>query len=139
MTNILDHFIEAIMMPIFGLMFAWVVSVFILFIYLNLTKRRDRIVELALSKNDEYYGAKWVGFFASAYIFPSIALAALSMYIRLDFFKQKNYQGLLLVSNIHIDENYKKLFNEFKLFMALSLVCAACTFSCVFVMLYTSF
>jgi hypothetical protein len=118
----LDNFLKVMAVPAFFWAFICLSLIFIMCLYLNLTKRRDRIVELAFSKQDEYFGVRWVGLYAAFYIFPPTILAAYSMYIRFNVFKQKNFEGLFFVRNIHNDKNYEKLLNEFPLFKYLSLL-----------------
>lgn len=118
----LNNFLKFMAVPVFFCSFVALFLVLIICLYLNLTKRRDRIVELAFTKQDEYYGVKWVGLFAAFYIFPPTILAAYSMYFRFNMFKQKNFNGLFFVRNIHNDKNYEKLLSEFPLFKYLSLL-----------------
>ena len=84
-------------------------------LYVNKTPRKQRLIELGYGTNNDWYRGKKIDFVDANYIVALVPAAAFGMIFRKKIFKMK-LKKLLLVPNLHNDENYLKVKREFPFF-----------------------
>ena len=84
-------------------------------LYVNKTPRKRRLIELGYGTNNDWYRGKKIDFVDANYIVALVPAAAFGMIFRKKILKMK-LKKLLLVPNLHNDENYLKVRHEFPFF-----------------------
>lgn len=85
-------------------------------LYVNKTPRKQRLIELGYGTNNDWYRGKRIDFVDANYVISLMAGVSYGMRFRKNKLKKPTVM-FSLAPNLHLNENYNKLINEFGFFV----------------------
>ena len=85
-------------------------------LYVNKTPHKQRLIELGYGTNNDWYRGKRIDFVDANYVISLMAGVSYGMRFRKNKLKKPTVM-FSLAPNLHLNENYNKLINEFGFFV----------------------
>jgi hypothetical protein len=113
-----DNLIVGLIIAAFSTIPLAIIMMFATQVYINRSSRRERLLELGYGNPNPWSNGKKVDFFTANYMISHMVFAAWMM--RKGWVHKRTMKnGAIMVSHIHLNKNYEKLFDEFPFFVKL--------------------